>query len=85
MTLERFQEETVQAAVRTLTQSSGVRRFLIADEVGLGKTVTAKAIAVELQDKRGAPLNAPDKATFYGGGDKGYTDYPALGEAVAAE
>jgi N-ethylmaleimide reductase len=25
-----------------------------------------------------APLNTPDRATFYGGGDKGYTDYPAL-------
>lgn len=30
-----------------------------------------------------APLNAPDKATFYGGGAKGYTDYPAL-ETVGA-
>jgi len=28
--------------------------------------------------QRDAPLNAPDKATFYGGGAKGYTDYPAL-------
>lgn len=27
---------------------------------------------------RGAALNAPDQATFYGGGAKGYTDYPAL-------
>ena len=26
----------------------------------------------------------PDKATFYGGGAKGYTDYPALGEALDA-
>ncbi|MDP2315896.1 MAG: alkene reductase [Pseudomonadota bacterium] len=26
----------------------------------------------------GAPLNAPDFATFYTGGEKGYTDYPAL-------
>jgi len=26
----------------------------------------------------GAPLNAPDRATFYGGDDRGYTDYPAL-------
>ncbi|MEI8078667.1 MAG: ATP-binding cassette domain-containing protein [bacterium] len=26
-----------------------------------------------------APLNAPDEPTFYGGGEKGYTDYPALG------
>lgn len=26
---------------------------------------------------RGASLNAPDPSTFYGGGEKGYTDYPA--------
>jgi N-ethylmaleimide reductase len=25
-----------------------------------------------------APLNRPDPATFYGGGEAGYTDYPAL-------
>jgi len=25
-----------------------------------------------------APLNAPDPATFYVGGEKGYTDYPSL-------
>jgi N-ethylmaleimide reductase len=24
-----------------------------------------------------APLNAPDAGTFYGGGERGYTDYPA--------
>jgi 2,4-dienoyl-CoA reductase-like NADH-dependent reductase (Old Yellow Enzyme family) len=30
----------------------------------------------------GAPLNAPNPMTFYGGGALGYTDYPAL-EAVA--
>jgi N-ethylmaleimide reductase len=27
---------------------------------------------------KGAPLNAPDPATFYGGNGKGYTDYPLL-------
>lgn len=27
---------------------------------------------------RNAPLNVPDQATFYGGGAKGYIDYPAL-------
>jgi len=26
----------------------------------------------------GAPLNEPDQQTFYGGGAKGYTDYPCL-------
>jgi 2,4-dienoyl-CoA reductase-like NADH-dependent reductase (Old Yellow Enzyme family) len=28
--------------------------------------------------RRRAPLNAPDQATFYAPGPKGYTDYPAL-------
>lgn len=28
--------------------------------------------------RTGAPLNAPDQDTFYGGDAKGYTDYPAL-------
>ncbi len=31
----------------------------------------------------GAPLNAPDQSTFYGGGEKGYTDYPALRTQMA--
>ncbi len=28
--------------------------------------------------REGADMNKPDRATFYGGGAKGYTDYPAL-------
>ena len=28
--------------------------------------------------REGAPLNAWDKNTFYGGGEKGYIDYPTL-------
>ena len=28
--------------------------------------------------RAGAALNTPDRATFYGGGERGYTDYPAL-------
>jgi N-ethylmaleimide reductase len=28
--------------------------------------------------REGAPLNPWDNSTFYGGGEKGYTDYPAL-------
>ena len=27
---------------------------------------------------RNAPLAQPQRATFYGGGAEGYTDYPAL-------
>jgi N-ethylmaleimide reductase len=28
--------------------------------------------------RQGGPFNTPDRATFYGGGDAGYTDYPFL-------
>ena len=34
--------------------------------------------------KAGAPMNAADRSTFFGGTMKGYTDYPALPEAQAA-
>jgi N-ethylmaleimide reductase len=30
--------------------------------------------------RRGGPFNAPDRATFYGGGERGYVDYPFLAE-----
>ena len=54
-----------------------------ADLIAFGKPFLANPDLVE-RLKRGAPLNAPDKATFYGGGAKGYTDYPVLGEAMDA-
>jgi N-ethylmaleimide reductase len=55
-----------------------------ADLIAFGKPFLANPDLVE-RLKRGAPLNAPDKATFYGGGAKGYTDYPTLEAADAAE
>ena len=48
-----------------------------ADLVAFGRPFIANPDLVE-RLRRQAPLNAPDKATFYGGGAKGYTDYPAL-------
>jgi N-ethylmaleimide reductase len=33
---------------------------------------------------RSAPLNPPEPATFYGGDHRGYTDYPALDQGLAA-
>jgi len=32
----------------------------------------------------GAPLNLPDQSTFYQGGEKGYTDYAAVGASAMA-
>ena len=48
-----------------------------ADLVAFGKLFIANPDLVErLRDN--APLNTPDKSTFYGGGAEGYTDYPML-------
>ena len=55
-----------------------------ADLIAFGKLFISNPDLVE-RLKRGAPLNPFDKATFYGGDAKGYTDYPVLGEAMAAE
>jgi N-ethylmaleimide reductase len=54
-----------------------------ADVVAFGRAFIANPDLVE-RLKTGATLNTPEVATFYGGGAKGYTDYPVL-EAVAAE
>jgi N-ethylmaleimide reductase len=55
-----------------------------ADLIAFGKLFIANPDLVE-RLRLGAPLNTPDKATFYGGGAKGYTDYPSLEAADAVE
>ena len=52
-----------------------------ADGVAFGKLFIANPDLVA-RFKENAALNQPDNDTFYGGGAKGYTDYPTL-EAVA--
>jgi len=48
-----------------------------ADLVAFGKAYIANPdLVARLQ--QGGPFNEPDRSTFYGGGAKGYTDYPAL-------
>jgi N-ethylmaleimide reductase len=54
-----------------------------ADLIAFGKPFISNPDLVE-RLQRGAPLNDYDKNTFYGGGAKGYTDYPALGVALDA-
>jgi N-ethylmaleimide reductase len=48
-----------------------------ADLVAFGKAYIANPDLVA-RLKAGGPFNTPDKTTFYGGGAKGYTDYPTL-------
>jgi N-ethylmaleimide reductase len=53
-----------------------------ADLVAFGRLFIANPDLVE-RFRRDAPLNEPDRATFYGGGAEGYTDYPALDRKAA--
>ena len=48
-----------------------------ADLIAFGKSYIANPDLVA-RLKAGGPFNTPDKMTFYGGGEKGYTDYPSL-------
>jgi N-ethylmaleimide reductase len=54
-----------------------------ADLVALGALFLANPDLVE-RLRRGGPLNTPNRATFYGGNERGYTDYPFLGESAIA-
>lgn len=67
---EKFTKETAEAAI-----NSGR-----ADAVAFGQQFIANPDLPE-RFKLGAPLNAPDPATFYAQGPKGYTDYPYLERA----
>jgi N-ethylmaleimide reductase len=51
------------------------RQHLQADLIAFGRLYIANPDLVE-RFRSGASLNIPDRATFFGGGAVGYTDYP---------
>lgn len=61
----------------TLERGNAVLQAGLADLVAFGRPFLANPDLPE-RFRRGAPMNAPDEATFYGGGAEGYIDYPAL-------
>lgn len=58
------------------------RRRNLADLIAFGRLYIANPDLVE-RLRAGAPLNVPDRATFFGGGAYGYTDYPTWNPAHA--
>ena len=50
-----------------------------ADLIAFGRKFIANPDLPE-RLRTGAPLNADDPTTYYGGGEKGYTDYPSLAQ-----
>jgi N-ethylmaleimide reductase len=67
-----FDRETGNAAI-----SEG-----LADLVSFGSLFLANPDLPE-RFAEGAPLNPPDRATFYGGTEKGYIDYPTRNQVAA--
>ena len=51
-----FQKATVKQVLRAFQNTSGPRRFLVADEVGLGKTVVAQHVIRQLIKAQNRPL-----------------------------
>ena len=49
-TLRGFQRQTVEHVVERLLDENGSQRFLVADEVGLGKTLVARGVIAEFID-----------------------------------
>ena len=63
-TLKDFQQATVDVVYNNLF-NNGQQRMLVADEVGLGKTIVAKGvIAKRIEAKLGSNDKAPLKVTY---------------------
>ncbi|MCY1015655.1 alkene reductase [Pyxidicoccus sp. MSG2] len=74
---ERFRGPLMVNGGYSLQSANAVLNDKLADLVSFGSPYLANPDLPERLQK-GAPLNAPDQATFYGGDARGYTDYPAL-------
>jgi N-ethylmaleimide reductase len=73
----RFQGAYIANNGYTLDMAKAAIEAGRAHLVAFGKAFLANPDLVK-RLRVNAPLNTPDKTTFYSGGDKGYTDYPAL-------
>jgi N-ethylmaleimide reductase len=77
---EAFPGPIVAAGSYDLAKAERVMEHGWVDAVAFGRAFIANPdLPRRLRD--GLPLNDPDKTTFYGGDDAGYTDYPEYGAA----
>lgn len=58
--LKDFQRNTVEHAYRELYREGGSGRFLVADEVGLGKTLVARGVIAKMLDLQGSRIGRID-------------------------
>jgi N-ethylmaleimide reductase len=81
---KRFKQAYVANNGYDIELANKVLEANAADLIAFGKLFISNPDLVE-RLKKGAALNKWDKNTFYGGGAKGYTDYPTLETAEAAQ
>jgi N-ethylmaleimide reductase len=72
-----FKGPLISAAAYTPSSAAHALAEGEVDAVAFGRLFIANADLVE-RIRRDAPMNQYDRATFYGGGEHGYTDYPTL-------
>ena len=72
-----YQKRDYQTAVKLMKPLAEAALKEGDDLVAFGKPFISNPDLVR-RLREGAPLNPWDKSTFYGGGEKGYIDYPAL-------
>ncbi|MBW7984365.1 alkene reductase [Enterobacillus tribolii] len=74
---ERFHGVIIGAGAYDAEKAETLLNKGLIDAVAFGRSYIANPDLVE-RLKQHAPLNEPHSETFYGGGAKGYTDYPVL-------
>ena len=79
----RYAGNIISAGGHTRDSAEEVLRSGTADAAAFGRLFLANP---DLPERllTNAPLNEPVRATFYGGGDEGYLDYPALNDSDRA-
>lgn len=80
---DRFVNRIIVNASYDLARANAVIASGLADIVSFGTLYIANPDLVE-RFRRNGPYNAPDPSTYFGGGTKGYTDYPALDAPMMA-
>ncbi|OYW79803.1 MAG: alkene reductase, partial [Polynucleobacter sp. 32-46-5] len=72
-----YQGKFISAGGYDQAMGEAVLEAGLADAVAYGRLYIANPDLAE-RFKQGAKLNPYNRATFYGGGEAGYTDYPTL-------
>jgi 2,4-dienoyl-CoA reductase-like NADH-dependent reductase (Old Yellow Enzyme family) len=73
----RFGGPVIANELMTVADGERFLREGVADALSFGRSYISTPDLVE-RVARGIDFNPPDKATFYGSGPRGYTDYPTL-------